>query len=106
VCVFSLWAQSMMPLPTLVIHVSDASDAALFTPCLPSDDNVCPDSNDDADVADDADLLMMPMLALRRRLISKNFPMLLYTPLLCSSPFPVPETLRRCDFKILYYYYI
>ena len=67
----------MMPLPTLVIHVSDASDAALFTPCLPSDDNVCPDSNDDADVAD-ADV------ALRRRLISEYSPMLLYNPLLCS----------------------
>jgi hypothetical protein len=53
---------------------SDAFDAALFTTCFPSDDNVCPDSNDDADVA------------LRRRLISENSSMLLYIPLLCPPP--------------------
>jgi hypothetical protein len=48
---------------------SDAFDVALFAHFSPSDANVCPDSNDDADVA------------LWRRLTSENSPMLLYIPL-------------------------
>jgi hypothetical protein len=57
---------------------------------LPSDDYVCPDSNDDADVA------------LRRRMMSGNSPMLLYIPLLCSPPHPKSQ--RRFGAVTLKYY--